>query len=142
VESQMNRERASRPSLRITRAQSVPANCFRFDVWSPFTGSYQPVSSIEEGIRRTEQLAALICQMWLHRHLKRNLLVDAPDRWGKGVDDRADPNAWAELRINATLQRSYDTRRFDRLIWVRVAGISEAIATTCATVGCAPPAPA
>jgi hypothetical protein len=137
-----NRQRANRASLRITRLRSVPATCFKFDVWNPFTGSYQPVASIEEGIRRTEQLAALICQMWLHRHPKRNLLIDTPDHWVNGVDDGPDPNVWAELWINATSQRSYDTRRFDRLIWVRAAGMSEATSTTCATVGCAPPTPA
>jgi len=141
-ESRMHRQRASRPSLRITRAASVPAKGFRFDVWSPFTGSYQPVPSIEEGVRRIEQLAALFCEMWLHSHPKRNLLVDTPNCRGTSVDDEPDPSTWAELRINATSQRSYDTRRSDRLIWVRAAGISEATATTCATVGCAPPAPA
>ena len=41
----------------------------------------------------------------------------------------------AELRINATTFRSYDTRSDDRPTWVRAAGIKEAVTTIRTKVG-------
>jgi hypothetical protein len=69
-----------RPSLKITRhAGPCRAGNFTFEVWSPFTGHYQVVASIEDGMRRVDQLADLIYQMWLQRHPKQNALADVPD---------------------------------------------------------------
>jgi hypothetical protein len=122
--------RPSRPTLKITRyeVQTSPDN-FSFEVWSPFTGSYQPVISIEDGLQRVDELANLICQMWLQGHPKYGALTDAPDA------DLIDRIEWAELRVNATRYRSYDTRRFDRPTWVRTTGMAQAIETTCNRVG-------
>ena len=126
----MNRQRPRRPSLKITRyADQTSTNSFGFEVWSPFTANYQKVDSIEEGLRRVDELAGLICQMWLQRHPKQDTLADAPEA------DGADTVQWAEFRINATTYRSYDTRRFDRPTWMRATGMIEAAETTCNEVG-------
>jgi hypothetical protein len=120
----------SRPSLKITRheGQTSPDN-FTFEVWSPFTGSYQPAASIEEGLQRADELASLICQMWLQKHPKHRALTDTPDA------DVIDSLEWAEVRVNATRYRSYDTRRFDRPTWVRATGMAQAAETICNRVG-------
>jgi len=47
-EIRVNRQRLSRPSLRITRhADHEGTNSFVFEVWSPFLGQYQPVDSVD-----------------------------------------------------------------------------------------------
>jgi len=126
----MNRQRPRRPSLKITRhADETQAGSFGFQVWSPFTANYQTVDSIEDGLRRVDQLAGLICQMWLQRHPGQDTLEDAPDAVG------TDTVQWAEFRINATTFRSYDTRRFDRPNWMRATGMLQAAETTCNKVG-------
>jgi len=126
----MNRQRPRRPSLKITRhADPARANGFAFEVWSPFTGNYQPVDTIEEGLRRVHELAGLICQMWIQRHPRQETLADAPDA------DATETEQWAEFRINATTFRSYDTRRYDRPTWMRAAGMSQAAEATCSRVG-------
>ena len=126
----MNRQRPRRPSLKITRhADQARANSFAFEVWSPFTRNYQAVESIEEGLRRVDELAGLICQMWIQRHPKQESLADAPDA------DGTETVQWAEFRINATTFRSYDTRRSDRPNWMRAAGMTQAAEATCDRVG-------
>ena len=132
----MIRQALRRPSLRITRhADQTRTSSFTFEVWSPFTADYQPVESMEAGLRRIDQLAGLICQMWLQRHPKQDALTDAP------VADGTDTTEWAEFRINATTYRSYDTRRHDRPGWARATGLLHATETTCARVGFALPRP-
>ena len=133
-ERDLNRQPAIRPSFRIVRAGSS-AESFSFEIWNPFTGTYQPVSSMEQGLRRVEQLSALIRQMWLHSHPKRSLLIDVPTPRGNGGNDGPDLYAWAEFRISASAYRTYDTRRSDRLAWIRVAGMTEATERTCGTIG-------
>jgi len=136
-QGQMNRQRPRRPSLKITRhADDTRENHFGFEVWSPFTGNYQPVASIEEGLRRVDELAGLICQMWVQRHPKQDTLADAPDAIGTGTVQ------WAEFRINATTFRSYDTRRFDRPTWMRAPGMAQAADAICSRVGYVRAAPA
>jgi hypothetical protein len=126
----MIRQTLRRPSLRITRHRDkARTSSFTFEVWSPFTGVYQPVESMETGLRRVVELAGLICQMWLQRHPKQDALADAPDA------DGTDATEWAEFRINATTYRSYDTRRHDRPGWARATGLIHATETTCARVG-------
>jgi hypothetical protein len=130
----MNRQTLHRPSLKITRnASQERANSFTFEVWSPFTANYQQVDSIEDGMRRVDQLAGLICQMWLQRHPKQDVLTDAPDA------DGTDTVEWAEFRVNATTYRSYDTRRHDRPGWTRATGLIQAAEAICARVGYALP---
>jgi hypothetical protein len=134
-ETRVNRQRLSRPSLRITRhADQEGTNSFVFEVWSPFLGQYQSVDSIDIGLRRIDELTRLICQMWLQRHPKQATLVDVPD------PEQNDGVEWAEFRINATTFLSYDTRGFDRLGWMRVAGLAQAAKATCGKVGYALPA--
>ena len=126
----MFRRKLYRPSLKITRhADPRQGTNFTFEVWSPFTGSYQSVASIEDGMRRVDQLAGLVYQMWLQRHQKESALADAPD------PDSTDTAEWAEFRITATTYRSYDTRCHDRPGWARATGLTPAVKTTCTRVG-------
>jgi hypothetical protein len=67
--------------------------------------------------------------MWLERHPKRDALMDVP------VAAEFDGRRWAELRINATTFRSYDTRSDDRPIWAKAIGMKQAAATICIKVG-------
>jgi hypothetical protein len=130
----MFKRRLYRPSLKITRhASACQAGNFAFEVWSPFTGSYQVVASIDAGMRRVDQLAGLICQMLIQRHPKQDALADTPDT------DSTDTAEWAEFRINATTHRTYDTRRHDRPGWARATSLIEAAETTCAKIGYALP---
>lgn len=123
------------PSLKITRREDqTHANSFIFEVWSPFTASYQPVDSISDGLRRLHELADLIGQMRLRSHPKLEALTDVPG------PDLYDPPRWAEFRINAMTYRSYDTRRYDRPRWLRVTGMVQAAEATCAGVGYVLPA--
>lgn len=132
----MNRQRLSRPSLKISHPLGRPElEGFTFEVWNPFTGGYQLVDLVQEGLRRVGELAGLICQMWLQRHPKQQDLTDAP------AGDRDDGAEWAEFRINPTTYRSYDTRRRDQPVWMRAVGMKQAIELTCTRVGCALPAP-
>jgi hypothetical protein len=133
----VNRQRLSRPSLKITRrTDRESADAFTFEVWSPFTGLYQPVDSIDIGLRRVNELTQLICQMWLQRHPKQDTLIDVPD------PVESNDAQWAEFRVNATTYRSYDTRGFDRLGWMRAAGLAQAAKATCGKVGYAMPSAA
>jgi hypothetical protein len=126
----MNRRRLSRPSIKITCAvDQWQGSHFIVEVWNPFADAYQKVDSVEDGLRRVDGLADLIGQMWLQRHPKRDALVDVPGAFTIGGA------SWAELRINATTFRSYDTRSADRLVWARAVGISQATAMICTKVG-------
>jgi hypothetical protein len=51
------------------------------------------------------------------------------------MTDVANGGEWAELRINPTTYRSYDTRRYDRPVWMRAVGMAQAVALTCSRVG-------
>jgi hypothetical protein len=131
----MHRRQPGRSSLKITRGAGVHhTGSLTFEVWSPFVAGYQPVASIEAGLRRIDQLVRLICQMRLRGHQKQDLLVDVPDA------DRSDSGQWAEFRVSATTFRSYDTRRNDRPRWVRATGMLQAAEATCTSVGYALPA--
>jgi hypothetical protein len=132
----VNRQRLSRPSLRITRqARRNDTDGFVFEIWNPFIAGYQPADSILGAMRRVEELAGLIGQMWLQRHPKQNVLADVPDvRSTDGIQ-------WAEFRISATAHRTYETRRSDRPGWMRAISLTQAAETTCAKIGCALPMP-
>jgi len=130
----MIRQTLRRPSLKITRhTNQTRSSSFSFEVWSPFTADYQPVESIEAGLRRVDQLAGVICQMWLQRHPMQNALTDTPNA------DNSDTAEWAEFRINATTYRTYDTRRHDSRGWARATGLTHATEATCGRVGYALP---
>jgi hypothetical protein len=126
----MNRRGLCRPSLKITRSDDqARSSRFRVEVWNPFVHGYQPATSVEEAVIRVSDLANLICRMWLERHPKRDALMDVP------VAAEMEGRRWAELRINATTFRSYDTRSSDRLIWMKATGMNQAAATICLRVG-------
>ena len=126
----MNRRGLCRPSLKITRTgDHAKANRFCIEVWNPFVHEYQPVNSVEEGVTRVSDLANLIGRMWLVRHPKRDALMDVP------VAKKIDGLRWAELRINATTFRSYDTRSDDRPIWIRAVGMKQAAAAISSKLG-------
>ncbi len=129
----MNRRRLSRPSLKIPR-QGDPQRDSRFivEVWNPFLSAYQGAGSVEDGLARVDELASLICRMWLQGHPKRDVPVDVPDAVG------TNGARWAEFRINATTIKSYDTRYHARSEWERAAGMKQAAAITCTRVGYAP----
>jgi hypothetical protein len=126
----MNRRGLCRPSLKITRSDDEERSSqFRVEVWNPFVHGYQPATSIEAGVIRVSDLANLISRMWSERHPKRDALMDVP------VAAEMEGRRWAELRINATTFRSYDTRSSDRLTWTKATGIKQAAATICVRVG-------
>jgi hypothetical protein len=126
----MSRPGLCRPSLKITRSgDQTEANRFCLEVWSPFLHEYQPVNSVEEGLTRVGDLANLIGRMWLERHPKRDALMDVP------VAAVIDGRRWGELRINATIFRSYDTRSDDRPAWAKAVGMKQAVTIICARVG-------
>jgi hypothetical protein len=66
--------------------------------------------------------------MWVERHPKRDVLKDVPSTAEIG-------GRWAELRINGTTFRSYDTRSDDRPTWARAAGMKQAATAICTKVG-------
>jgi hypothetical protein len=126
----MNRRGLCRPSLKIIRSSDqAKASSFRVEVWNPFRHEYQPVDSVEEGVARVGNLANLIGRMWLERHPKRDDLMDVP------VAAEGNGRHWAELRINATTFRSYDTRSDDRPIWAKAADMKQAATMICIKVG-------
>jgi hypothetical protein len=126
----MNRRGLCRPSLKITRSgDQTEANRFRIVIWNPFLHEYQPVNSVEEGVVRVADLANLIGRMWVERHPKRDALEDVPNA------AEIDGTRWAELRINATTFRSYDTRSDDRPVWAKATGMKQAATTICTRVG-------
>jgi len=133
----MNRHRLSRPSLKITRQVDQRRDSHLvIEVWNPFVGAYQGAGSVEDGLVRVDELASLICRMWLQGHPKRDVLVDVPDGAAtEGV-------RWAEFRINSTTIKSYDTRYYARSEWARAAGMKQAAAITCTRIGYALSVPA
>jgi hypothetical protein len=134
-QDQMIRQLPHRPSLKITRIPGQRRErSFTFEVWSPFTSDYQAEDSIEDAVRRVNQLASLIFEMSRRRHPGQDALTDTP------APDSDNTDEWAEFRINATAYRSYDTRRHNKLDWTRSGSLIQAVETTCVRVGCVPPA--
>jgi hypothetical protein len=126
----MNRRGLCHPSLKITRTgDQKEVSRFRVEVWNPFLHEYQPVNSLEEGVTRVGNLANLIGRMWLERHPKWDVLRDVP------VATEIDGRRWAELRINTTTFRGYDTRSDDRPTWARATGMNQAATAICTRVG-------
>jgi hypothetical protein len=116
--------------LKITRlGDQTEANRFCVEVWNPFLHEYQPINSVEEGVARVDDLAKLISRMWAERHPKREALEDVPDA------AETDGRRWAELRVNAAIFRSYDTRSDNRLSWAKAASLRQAASTICIKVG-------
>jgi hypothetical protein len=127
----MGHVRAARPTLKITRHSDAGAGGqFGFEVWNPFTGRYQPTESLADGLRRVDELASLIAQMYARNHPRQAALTDAPDPKGAGG------GRWAEFRVNPASHPSYDTRRSDRPAWLRSNGGKATVAEMiCNSVG-------
>jgi hypothetical protein len=124
------RYQLARPSLRmIGRSGDQQASRFTFEIWNPFIRTYQPVASVEEGAVRAGELAALIGRMWLRQHPKLALLEDVPDA------DLIERARWAEVRINPTARRTYDTRQDNHPAWTQAVGMARATEAACARVG-------
>ena len=124
----------TRPSLRIIRRlDQERASNFMFEAWNPFTGEYEHIASMTEGMQRVDRLARLISWMWVHGDPKQDLLADVPD------GDPPDESRWAELRVNATSTRTYETREHDQPGWIRAMSITQAAITICGSVGYALP---
>ena len=126
----MTSRRTCRPSFKITRhAEAEWGGDFSCEVWNPFVGAYQRVSSVEDGVTRVGKLADLIYRMRLRRHPKQDVLIDVPETAA------ADGARWAEFRINASTLRTYDTRSDGQPAWVRTTGLVQAATAVRAKVG-------
>ena len=126
----MNRRGVCGPSLKITRSgDQAEGDRFCVEVWNPFLHEYQPVNSVEEGVRRLGDLASLVGRMWRERHPKWDALIDVP------VAAEIDGRRWAELRVSGTAFGSYDTRSDDRPAWAKATGMTQATTTICTKVG-------
>ena len=102
----------SRPSLKITRHEDRPPPAdVSFEVWNPITGSYEPMPSLDHGLRRQSELVEKVRVMWVQQNPARSSLKDAPD-----LAD-GDNTEWAEFRVSALANRVYETRNFDQPGW-------------------------
>jgi hypothetical protein len=120
----------SRPSLKITRHDDrKPPLDASFEVWNPITGSYEPMASLDHGLRRQSELAEKVPIMWIQKDPARSSLKDATD---PTEDDNAE---WAEFRVSAQANRVYETRNFDQPGWKKAMNRTAAIETFCNEVG-------
>ena len=123
----------SRPSLKITRHDDrKPPGDVSFEVWNPITVSYEPMASLNHGLRRQSELAEKVRVMWVQQNPARSSLTDVPDP----SDD--DDTEWAEFRVSAQANRVYETRNFDQTGWKKAMNRTAAIETICNEVGYVP----
>ena len=100
----------SQPSLRITHfeADAPPAD-YVFDVWNPLEDTYERQPSFEAGMERVQRLAQAVREMWVSKDPALTTL-NSPPPPVPGTE-------FAEVRITAQAQRSYDIRSFDSPEW-------------------------
>jgi hypothetical protein len=123
----------SRPSLKITRHDDrEPPGDVAYEVWSPFTGTYEPQSSLDDGLLRVGELAEQVRQMWVRHDPTLSSLKDAPD---PAEDDETE---WAEFRVSAQARLVYETRNFDQRGWQKATNRGAAIETICNEIGYVP----
>jgi hypothetical protein len=133
----------SQPSLRITHfeAERPPAD-YVFEVWNPMEGAYEKAATFEEGMERVQRLAGAVREMWVSKDARLDALPSPPPPV-EGAE-------FAEFRVTAQAQRSYDIRSFDSPEWSHFRGyISQAAERISGEVGFvlapslipAPPAP-
>ena len=119
----------SQPSLRITHfeAKAPPAD-YVFDVWNPLEDSYERVTTFEAGMERVQRLAQAVREMWVSKDAALAGLHSPPPPV---------PGAeFAEFRVTAQAQRSYDIRSFDSPEWSHFPGyISQAAERISGEVG-------
>ncbi len=133
----------SQPSLRITHFETrEPPRDYVFDVWNPMSGAYENVATFEDGMDRVQHLAHAVREMWVSQDSGLAALNGPPDPTSDAE--------FAEFRITAQAQRSYDIRSFDSPQWTHFRGyISQAAERISGEVGFvlapalvpAPPAP-
>ncbi len=133
----------SQPSLRITHFDArQPPGDYVFDVWNPLENNYETVETFEDGMERVQRLAQVVREMWVSKDAALGSLQSPPV---------PEPNTeFAEFRVTAQAQRSYDIRSFDSPEWSHFRGyISQAAERISGEVGFvlapslipAPPAP-
>ena len=123
----------SRPSVKVPRHDDrAPPQDVPFEVWNPITGSYEPMASLDYGLRRQSELAEKVRMMWVQQDPARSTLTDPPDP----ADD--DDTEWAEFRVSAQTRLVYETRNFDQPGWKKAMNRTGAIETTCNEVGYVP----
>ncbi len=119
----------SQPSLRITHfeAKTPPAD-YVFDVWNPLENSYERQPTFEEGMERVQRIAQAIREMWVSKDAALETL-NSPPAPVPGEE-------FAEFRVTAQAQRSYDIRSFDSPEWSHFRGyISQAAERISGEVG-------
>ncbi len=119
----------SQPSLRITHFDAnPPPGDYVFDVWNPLENRYENAASFEAGMERVQRLAQAVREMW----------VSKDDALG-GLNSPPPPvpgSEFAEFRVTAQAQRSYDIRSFDSPEWSHFRGyISQAAERISGEVG-------
>ena len=124
----------SRPSLKITRHddREPRQDDVSFEVWNPFTTSYEPQSSLDGGLFRVGELAEQVRQIWVRHDPVLSWLRDVPD---PAEDDETE---WAEFRVGAQARLVYQTRNFDQREWRKAMNRSAAVETICNEIGYVP----
>ncbi len=133
----------SQPSLRITHFEArLPPLDYVFEVWNPLEAEYETAPSFEAAMDRVQRLAQVVREMWVSKDAALGAL-DGPPAPVEGAE-------FAEFRVTAQAQRSYDIRSFDSPEWSHFRGyISQAAERISGEVGFvlapslipAPPAP-
>jgi len=133
----------SQPSLRITHFEAeLPPADYVFEVWNPMEQRYEKAATFEQAMDRVQRLAGAIREMWVSKDEQLDALPSPPPP--------VEGTEFAEFRVTAQAQRSYDTRSFDSPEWTHFRGyISQAAERISGEVGFvlapslipAPPAP-
>ncbi len=133
----------SQPSLRITHFEArLPPADYVFEVWNPLESTYETATTFEAAMDRVQRLAQVVREMWV----SKDPALDGLD----GPPTPVDGAEFAEFRVTAQAQRSYDIRSFDSPDWAHFRGyISQAAERISGEVGFvlapslipAPPAP-
>ena len=119
----------SQPSLKITHFEArVPPLDYVFEVWNPMEARYEPAPSFEDAMDRVQRLAQVTREMWVS---KDEALARLP-----GPPAPPENTEFAEFRVTAQAQRSYDIRSFDSPEWSHFRGyISQAAERISGEVG-------
>ena len=119
----------SQPSLRITHFEARPSPLdYVFEVWNPLEGVYEKSPSFEAAMERVQRLAQAVREMWVSKDEQLAKLNGPPP-----VTENAE---FAEFRVTAQAQRSYDIRSFDSPEWTHFRGyISQAAERISGEVG-------
>jgi hypothetical protein len=119
----------SQPSLRITHFEAkLPPDDYVFEVWNPMESRYEKSPTFEQGMDRVQRLAGAVREMWVSKDPGLDTLPSPPPPV-EGAE-------FAEFRVTAQAQRSYDIRSFDSPEWSHFRGyISQAAERISGEVG-------